>query len=97
MRYQIDSHFQESQIEIDTQWKPYTTAWIESLPKDCLIAFRPLSTRTHLGCIRVYQGDNKLWDNYNESGTFVGKIPRDCAFEAMLVEIKFIRLKEVQN
>lgn len=95
--FQIDSQLQESRFEIDNQWTSYTTSWIEGHPSDRLIVFRPQSTRAFLGCIRVYKDKNKLWDVFNEEGAFIGRIPKECPFEAMLVEIKLIRQKEAHN
>lgn len=94
---QIFSEIRETQVEIDKQWTSYTAIMIEGHSTDYFIAFRPLSTRNFLGCIRVYRDSYKLWDKHNAGGTWIGKIPKGCPFEAMLVEVKRIKLKDDQN
>lgn len=66
---------------------------------DRLIIFRPLRDKRLLGCIRVYRAGStaKLWDEFDTDGTFIGKIPKGCPFEAMSVEIKLITFKGGQS
>ncbi|OKL55259.1 hypothetical protein UA08_09478 [Talaromyces atroroseus] len=96
---ELDAQFQESQIEVDSQWTSYTVKLIPGHPADRLIVFRPQQSRKLLGCIRVYEAGTttKIWDVYDTDGTFIGKVPKDCAFEAMMVDTKSITLKETQN
>lgn len=70
---------------------------IEGHPTDYLMVFRPQPTQKLLGCIRVYRDGDKLWDKDNEGGTWIGKIPKDCPVEAMLVQAKTIKQKGDQN
>lgn len=72
---------------------------IQSHPKDRLVVFRPQLSRDLLGCIRVYKPGTttKLWDVFDTNGTFIGIVPKDCAFEAMLVDLKLLTLKNPES
>lgn len=67
---------------------------VQSFPADRLIVFRPQQSSKLLGCIRVYKAGTttKLWDVFDTDGIFIGKVPKDCAFEAMLVQVKMLTL-----
>ncbi|KAL2367880.1 hypothetical protein BDBG_07304 [Blastomyces gilchristii SLH14081] len=93
---ELDNELQESQVEIDSQWTPYMVKMIQGHPTDRLIVFRPQTSNKVLGCIRVYKAGTttKIWDVYDTNGTFIGKVPKNCAFEAMLVEVKLITQKD---
>ncbi|KAH7113099.1 hypothetical protein EDB81DRAFT_893819 [Dactylonectria macrodidyma] len=74
----------------------------ESHPTDRIIVFRPLKGKPQFGCIRVLRGETAnqddirkdkkgpVWEEKRGGGTFVGLIPAECRFEAMVIEIKFI-------
>lgn len=96
---QLDARFQESQVEVERQWTSYTVKLMPGYPADRLIVFRPQQSRKLLGCIRVYKAGTttKIWDVYDTDGTFIGIVPKDCTFEAMVVDIKLITLKETQS
>ncbi|KAK2742932.1 hypothetical protein FQN57_005062 [Myotisia sp. PD_48] len=89
---ELDSQVLASHVKIDRQWTSFMVKKIAGAPQDRLILFRPQQARNILKCIRVYQpGTNDLlWDLYNAEGIFIGKVPKDCAFDAMLVDLKFI-------
>jgi hypothetical protein len=89
---QLDAEFQDPNVQIDDQWTPYDAKLIDGRPTDRLIVFRPQKLRSHLGCIRVYEAgtNTKLWDVFQAKGSYIGKIPKNCSFEAMLVEVKLI-------
>lgn len=96
---ELDARFQESQVEVERQWTSYTVKLMPGYPADRLIVFRPQQSRKLLGCIRVYKAGTttKIWDVYDTDGTFIGIVPKDCTFEAMVVDIKLITLKETQS
>lgn len=72
---------------------------VQSYPRDRLVVFRPQRSRELLGCIRVYKAGTttKLWDVFDTNGIFIGKVPKDCAFEAMLVDVKLLTLKNPES
>lgn len=39
----------------------------------------------------------KLWDVFDTDGIFIGKVPKDCHFEAMLVDVKMVTLKNYES
>lgn len=86
-------------MEVDKNWTLYTLKMVPGHPTDRLIVFRPHPSRDLLGCIRVYRAGTtvKLWDVYDSRDTFIGIVPKDCPFEAMVVEVKFIKQKESQS
>lgn len=96
---QLDGQLQVSLFEVDQTWTSYTLKMIPGHPTNRLIVFRPHLSRDLLGCIRVYQAGTtaKLWDVYDSRDTFIGKVPKDCAFEAMVVDVKFIKQRESQS
>lgn len=95
-KLQLEPELQESEVKIDDVWTPHTARLIKGHPAKRLIVFRPWDSQKLLGCIRVYKSGTtvKLWDVYDREGTFIGKIPKNCPFEAMLVEVKFITWTE---
>ncbi|KAL3468749.1 hypothetical protein BJX99DRAFT_105258 [Aspergillus californicus] len=97
---ELDAKFHDSNVEIDNHWTAHNAKLIEGHPTDRLIVFRPQKSSKFLGCIRVYEAGTtvgtttKLWDVFEVEGTYIGKIPRECPFEAMLVEVKLITLND---
>ncbi|CEL06323.1 hypothetical protein ASPCAL07429 [Aspergillus calidoustus] len=100
---ELDARFHGSNVEIDHRWTTHNAKLIEGHPTDRLIVFRPQKSSKLLGCIRVYEAETtvgkttKLWDVFEVEGTYIGKIPKDCPFEAMLVEVKLITLNDHAN
>ncbi|KAJ5142471.1 uncharacterized protein N7515_001258 [Penicillium bovifimosum] len=96
---ELDGELQVSLFEVDQTWTSYTLKMIPGHPTNRFIVFRPLLSRDLLGCIRVYEAGTtaQLWDVYDSRDTFIGKIPKDCAFEAMVVDVKFIKQRESQS
>ncbi|EKV04609.1 hypothetical protein PDIG_88360 [Penicillium digitatum PHI26] len=96
---ELDGQLQVSLFEVDQTWTSYTLKMIPGHLTNRLIVFRPHLSRDLLGCIRVYQAGTtaKLWDVYDSRDTFIGKVPKDCAIEAMVVDVKFIKQRESQS
>ncbi|PYH75348.1 hypothetical protein BO82DRAFT_360095 [Aspergillus uvarum CBS 121591] len=96
---ELDAQFQEPGVEIDSHWTPYTIKVVQGIPVDRLVVFRPHESNKLLGCIRVYRAGTttKLWDVFETDGIFIGKVPKDCAFEAMLVQVKMLTLRNHES
>jgi hypothetical protein len=77
-----------------TPWTKYDGKIVPCHTKDRLVVFRPPKDTKKFGCIRVRDKDQKkLWDVVQDAGLYVGLVPADCAFEAMLVDAKIITPK----
>lgn len=62
-------------------------------PKKRLVVFRPKLPSRILGCVRVRDAQDqkkKVWDVHNCGGIYMGLVPEECPFEAMVVEIRLI-------
>ncbi|KND88038.1 hypothetical protein TOPH_07336 [Tolypocladium ophioglossoides CBS 100239] len=83
-------------------FEPITGRIYESYPTDRIVVFRPRKGKKMFGCIRVLEREtaaqdevtkkkkSPVWEEKRGGGPYVGLIPSECRFEAILVEIKFI-------
>ncbi|KAL8674150.1 MAG: hypothetical protein Q9168_001444 [Polycauliona sp. 1 TL-2023] len=87
--------FDAKNVNIDEDWTYYNARLLEGHSKDRVVVFRARSPATTFGCVRVYdkQGGKKLWDIDNQNGLYMGRIPAECRFELMVIEVKFITQK----
>jgi hypothetical protein len=63
---------------------------VPSDTKDRIIVFRAREPSKQFGCIRVREKENltqTVWDLVGKEGIYIGVIPAECPFEAMLVEV----------
>ncbi|BCR96716.1 uncharacterized protein AKAW2_30035A [Aspergillus luchuensis] len=87
----------ESKVDIEESWTTYTVKLFESSSIQRLIVFRPPSSSRFFNCIRVRNPQGAVeWEVLRKSDTYMGLVPTDCQFEAMLVELKlFTRKKDL--
>jgi len=87
--------FDAKNVTIDEDWTYYHARLLDGHPKDRVVVFRARSPSTFFGCVRVYdkQSKTKLWDIDNQKGLYMGRIPAECRFELMIIEVKFITPK----
>ncbi|KAL2220566.1 hypothetical protein M432DRAFT_228999 [Thermoascus aurantiacus ATCC 26904] len=55
MAKELKPVLQESEVETNNVWTPYTARLIKGHPAKRLIVFRPRDSKKLLGCIRVYK------------------------------------------
>ncbi|PYH80611.1 hypothetical protein BO82DRAFT_355324 [Aspergillus uvarum CBS 121591] len=66
---------------------------VEGYRNKRVVIFRPAPFDKWLGCIRARNGSNFkeiIWDAVNLENIYMGLLPANCPFEAMLVEIKLV-------
>jgi len=93
-RDEFGADFNESEVDLESEWTSYTVRLFDKTTVSRLILFRPLSSSKTLGCIRVISNQNSVkWEVVQKGGIFLGLVPPECTFEAMLVEVKLITQK----
>lgn len=87
--------FEESKLEFDSSWTPYTLRLFDGWLTERLIIFRPQSSSRFFDCIRVKNGSTGAveWEALRKTGVWMGLVPVNHQIEAMLVELKFIGRK----
>jgi len=78
---------------IDENWTPYLAGMISGHHTQRLVVFKAGAGSKFIGCLRVLEAQdikNMIWDKVRCEGIWMGLVPENCPFEAMLVDIKLI-------
>lgn len=87
--------FNESSAEVDS-WTYYYTDEVPNHSTDRVVVFKAPKSSTRIGCIRVLDKDDikkVVWDVVGREGVYIGLVPAECPFEAMVVDVRLITPK----
>jgi len=89
--------FDESKINLDEDWTYYHARIVPSHTTERLVVLRPKPKSKVFGCVRVLDEQNNeemIWEVVQKEGAYIGHVPAQCSFEALLVEVKLITMKK---